>query len=447
MKYLAGKSIADWIKEDPILQDVSNKKEVFRTNPDYRVQYTADNLNPDAVYSAEKRLERFAPLIQTIFPETESANGIIESPLKESPAMKAALEAQFDIKINGRLLVKCDHELPVSGSIKARGGIYEVLKFAEETAIANGMLARLDDYSVMNTEPFKKLFSRYQLSVGSTGNLGLSIGIMGAALGFQVTVHMSMDAKQWKKDLLRNKGVTVKEYEDDYSKAVEEGRKQAQTDSRCHFIDDENSEDLFLGYATAASRLDRQLKEKGILVDCDHPLFVYLPCGVGGGPGGVAFGLKQIYQENVHCFFAEPTHSPCFLLGLVTGLHSDVSVQDFDLDNKTAADGLAVGRPSGFVGKTVGHMLSGSYTINDDRLFSFLKTAADTENMYLEPSALAGFYGPVQLFKEATGRQFINEHGLQDKMKNATHIVWATGGSMVPKEEMERYYMRGSEIK
>lgn len=446
MNNFAGKTIPSWIKEYPILQDVIDKKEVFWTNPAYKDPHSADILDPAAIQSAERRLERFAPLIQTIFPETKAAKGLIESPLKEASTFKAAIEDHYETKIDGRLLVKCDHDLPISGSIKARGGIYEVLKFAEETAIENGLLARSVDYSVLNTDPFKKLFSRYQLSVGSTGNLGLSIGIMGAALGFQVTVHMSMDAKQWKKDMLRNKGVNVKEYEDDYSKAVEKGRKQAQFDSRCHFIDDENSEDLFLGYATAASRLKRQLKKKGILVDYDHPLFVYLPCGVGGGPGGVAYGLKQIFQENVHCFFAEPTPSPCFLLGLVTGLHHGVSVQDFGLDNQTAADGLAVGRASGFVGKTVGHMLSGSYTIHDDRLFSFLKTAADTENMYLEPSALAGFFGPIQLFKAASGRQFLEEQGLKEKMKNAAHIVWATGGSMVPKEEMEKYYLKGSEI-
>ena len=52
----------------------------------------------------------------------------------------------------------------------------------------------------------------------------------------------------------------------------------------------------------------------------------------------------------------------------MTGLHENISVADIGLDNKTVADGLAVGRPSGFVGKTLEQLISGSFTIKDKTL-------------------------------------------------------------------------------
>ncbi|MDF9482960.1 D-serine ammonia-lyase [Bacillus cereus] len=430
----------------PLVNKLIATEEVFWINPNiekYERAIKDSPLNEENVKDAEERLKRFAPYIAKVFPETKGTNGIIESPLVKISSMKEALETNYKQPILGELLLKCDSHLPISGSIKARGGIYEVLKHAEQLALQHGMLTEEADYSILDSDTCREFFAKYSIAVGSTGNLGLSIGIMSAKLGFKVTVHMSADAKQWKKDLLRSKGVNVIEYEADYSKAVEEGRQQADADPSCYFVDDENSHDLFLGYAVAASRLQKQLEELEVVVDENHPLFVYLPCGVGGGPGGVAFGLKLLYKDNVHCFFAEPTHSPCMLLGLMTGLHDKIAVQDIGIDNVTDADGLAVGRPSGFVGKTMEPFLSGNYTVSDEELYRLLKELADTENIYLEPSALAGMIGPVKVCKED---EHLQKQQLTEKVKKGTHIVWGTGGSMVPKDVMNEYYRKGLEL-
>lgn len=404
----------------PLLDELKEMKEVIWYNDNYASFNEIKDSLPvsyEDVLDALERLERFAPYIKRVFPEV--VNGIIESPVSNLDKMKIRMEKEYNKKIYGNLILKRDDLLPIAGSIKARGGIYEVLKYAEGLALNNGLFKLDDDYSILASDNLKEFFSTYTIQVGSTGNLGLSIGTISAKVGFKVVVHMSQDAKQWKKDLLRSRGVKVVEYSSDYSKAVEEGRSLSDNDPKSYFIDDENSKDLFMGYAVGGLRTKKQLDAMGIVVDGDHPLLVYLPCGVGGGPGGVAYGLKLMYGDNVQCFFAEPTHSPAMLLGLASGLHDKVSVEDIGLDNKTAADGLAVGRPSSFVGKIMDKTLSGAFTIDDYRLYHFLKELYEEEKIFLEPSALAGFLGPI-----FTSEKYKNE--------NITHMCWGTGGSLVP---------------
>ncbi|EJL6859172.1 D-serine ammonia-lyase [Vibrio cholerae] len=433
-------NIEQLTEQYPLVKKLIELKEVSWFNPSITrleegLSYVG--LGSEDIQDASQRLKRFAPYLAKAFPETAKTNGIIESEVVPISEMQSVLEREYDTPIQGRLLLKKDSHLPISGSIKARGGIYEVLTHAEKLAIEAGLLTESDDYSKLLNEEFRDFFKRFSIAVGSTGNLGMSIGIMSAKLGFSVSVHMSADARAWKKNRLRALGVNVIEYAQDYGVAVAQGRKEAENDPTCFFIDDENSQTLFLGYSVAGERLKKQFDEKDIAVDAQHPLFVYLPCGVGGGPGGVAFGLKMAFGDNVHCIFAEPTHSPCMMLGVHTGLHDAISVQDIGIDNITAADGLAVGRASGFVGRAMERLLDGYLTISDERMYRLLGQLNEAENIQLEPSALAGMIGPIVVTKSVEYRARMQFD--DTVMGNATHLVWATGGGMVPAEEMDSY--------
>lgn len=435
------KEIDTIVNKSEILKKVKNREEILwiNKNKNEKNDFRVEGLTPETIDDAENRLYRFSSYIMKAFPETKKDKGLIESPFREIQVMKNTLNKKYKSKIEGKLFLKMDSHLPIAGSVKARGGIYEILKHTEDLALEKGLIKKDDSYEKLRDPEVRDFFSQYSIHVGSTGNLGLSIGIISAEIGYKVTVHMSADAKEWKKDLLRNYGVEVVEYTEDYGKAVEEGRKKSLEDPNSYFVDDENSKTLFLGYSVAGKRIKKQIEEQNIKVDKNHPLFVYIPCGVGGAPGGIAYGLKVLFKDNVHCFFVEPTESPCMLIGMESGLNNKISVQDIGLSGITEADGLAVGRPSGFVGNVMENLLSGIFTTKDFKLYDYLRDIVSSEEIFLEPSACAAFEGPTNLLNYKEGIKYIKAMNLESKMENATHIVWATGGRLVPEDVRKEY--------
>ena len=372
------------------------------------------------VEAAEARWRRFDPLLARLFPEL--ATGRIDSALLP---LSADLAARVSGSAGVPVWVKADHDLPITGCIKARGGVYEVLVEAERLALAAGWLSRGQSYGRLADPDVRTAFGAHTIAVGSTGNLGFSVGVVARALGFQVEVHMSHDAKAWKKRRLRDLGARVVEHAGDYGSAVAAARLAFDGRADAHFVDDESSVDLFLGYAAAAFDLRRQLEAACVRVDEAHPLCVYLPCGVGGAPGGVTLGLKLLYGDAVRCVFVEPVAAPCMLVQLAAGPERSVSVYEVGLDNRTAADGLAVATASMLVAGTVGALVEAVVTVSDADLFAWLRELWSRAGLRLEPSAAAAFaaVGPAC--------------GALPDIADATHVVWTTGGALLPEAEFQ----------
>lgn len=430
--------------DEGIRRRLGQARPLFWRNPGWRpVAGCRDVLDSHAagVAEARERFSRFASLLAGLFPELALTGGVIASELLRIPAMSGMVrDPDGNPAVAARsLFLKADHALPVAGSVKARGGVHAVLCVAERLALSAGLLkASDDDHRILGGPAARGFFSRHRISVGSTGNLGLSIGIMGRALGFGVDVHMSREARAWKKERLSKAGVRVVEHAGDYSAACAVARAEAEARPDAHFIDDENSLDLFYGYAVAAQELAGQLAAAGIEVSEKRPLFLYLPCGVGGAPGGIALGARLAFGDAATVFFVEPVMAPCLLWGMAGGRHEGADVAELGLTLATEADGLAVGRPSRFVGRLMEPLLDGCLTVADSGLFRHLAALYAGHGIEVEPSAAAGPAGMEVLFADPQGWAFARERGAE----RAAHVVWATGGRLAPPAEHAAYRAR-----
>ena len=159
-------STAQWIQDHPLIQELVALREVAWFNPAIApaAQGLQDvGLTLGDVREASDRLARFAPYIVRVFPQTSDSAGIIESPVRAIPCMQQALSERYSVDLPGKLWVKLDSHLPISGSIKARGGIHEVLQHAEKLALEAGWLSLDDDYARLDSDEARAFFGRYRM--------------------------------------------------------------------------------------------------------------------------------------------------------------------------------------------------------------------------------------------------------------------------------------------
>jgi D-serine dehydratase len=86
------------------------------------------------------------------------------------------------------------------------------------------------------------------------------------------------------------------------------------------------------------------------------------------------------------------------------------------------------------------HLLSGAFTVADDEMYRLLALLSETENICLEPSAVVGGAGYLR------SPQIFELLPVRCKPENVTHLIWATGGSMVPDAVWQEYFTKGQEI-
>ncbi len=344
-------------------------------------------------YQSKRRFERFARFFMEAFDEIDSKD-YYKSALKKS-------------ELGCEVYLKLDSQLKVAHSVKARGGFNEVMSKVEEVLTQKGVMENLDTLSL---DDIRRIMSEYTIEVSSTGNLGLSIGLCAKAFGFKAKVHMSRDAKEWKKKLLREAGAEVVEYESDYTYAVKMGRLSASKNPMSYFVDDEMSEKLFLGYAASIFEVADEVSLSAMHISREEPLHVFLPCGVGGAPGGIAFALRSFFKDMVRIYFVEPTEYPCMLYSYVSG--EAKSVNEIGLGGISVADGLACSAPSKLVFPMLDALVDGFFTFNDESILLAKKRIYDMDHEVVEPSSAAALLAYEKL----------------SKPKNS--ILWMTGSNV-----------------
>ncbi len=104
-----GKTLAAWCASHPLIRDLVALRETSWFNPAIAPAATAladVGLGADDVAQASARLQRFAPYIAKVFPETAAAGGLIESPIRRLGRLQRLLLDEAGLSGGGALWLK-----------------------------------------------------------------------------------------------------------------------------------------------------------------------------------------------------------------------------------------------------------------------------------------------------------------------------------------------------
>jgi D-serine dehydratase len=86
------------------------------------------------------------------------------------------------------------------------------------------------------------------------------------------------------------------------------------------------------------------------------------------------------------------------------------------------------------------NLLSGEFTVEDGKLYDYLRLLYSSEDVQIEPSSCAAFAGPCGLLHYEDSKAYCESHNLTaDKLAQSVQIAWATGGRLVPEENRKEY--------
>ncbi len=409
------------LMEHQELRDLLEQREIFWVNPDIedRMEPLIDQW---AVDQAVERIRKAIPYMEAIFSDGDAKAEDVESPLVESHMIPEKLARRLGYGMEGKIYLKCDNLLPVTGSSLDRVWLFEILRFAEDVAEDSGMYVG-EDYRVFEEKRYTDLFSQYSVVIGSDDRLGRAAATFAERLGFKVTLLVEDEAYE---EAVRteSRNLRVKKWGTDHGRTKEKILKEKDSDPFVLYLWESDPKAISLVIIANMRMIVDQMKEEDITVDGRHPLFLILPRGGSIDPGPLAYYVREVFGKNVHCFVGECTEKPDMAYGLISGLSQEQDLRHFSEAAGQDFPDAGLIKSTEDVKQMSKSSLDGVFTVSPEsrRVWTDIMTR-ETGRKAGEADGVC----PEGVLRIQKAYAYLMKNELNGKMENATFILWLAG--------------------